>query len=92
MQDEPVEKRMATSIPHSLAPFLQEYNLEQLDAQTAAPLLIERALQYGNRLELRWLFAQYPRQQIVEWVKRYGRDRLPHPHIDFWMLILEIAP
>ena len=51
---------MTTPIPESLAPFLQEYNLAQLNPQTAAPLLIERALQYGNLAELRWLFAQYP--------------------------------
>jgi len=88
MQNEPVE---ITPIPASLAPFLQEYNLAQINPQTAAPLLIERALQYGNRAELHWLFTQYPRAQIVEWVKRFGRDRLPHPHIDFWLLVLEIA-
>jgi hypothetical protein len=53
-------------------------------------LLIERALQYGNRVELRWLFAQYPREEIADWVKRFGKDRLPHPHIDFWQVVLEI--
>lgn len=81
-----------TPIPQSLAPFLQEYNLTTLDPKTAAPLLIERALQYGNRAELHWLFAQYPREEIVGWVKRFGKDRLPHPHIDFWQVVLEIAP
>jgi len=81
---------MTSPIPDSLAPFLQEYNLAQLDAQTAAPLLIERTLQYGSRAELRWLFAQYPRGQIVEWAKRFGKERLPHPHIDFWRVVLEI--
>ena len=79
-------------IPKSLAPFLQEYNLAKLNPQTAAPLLIERALQYGNRAELRWLFEQYPREQIANWVKRFGKDRLPHPHLDFWQVVLEIAP
>ena len=78
------------SIPQSLAPFLQEYNLATLDLQTAAPLLIERALQFGNRAELRWLFAQYPPAEIADWVKRFGKDRLPHPHIDFWQVVLEI--
>jgi hypothetical protein len=77
-------------IPPSLAPFFQEYDLARLDAQTAAPLIIERALQYGNRAELRWLFDEYPRQQIVDWVKRFGKDRLPHPHLDFWRIVLEI--
>jgi hypothetical protein len=32
-------------IPPSLAPFFQEYDLARLDAQAAAPLIIERALQ-----------------------------------------------
>lgn len=77
-------------IPASLAPFLQEYDLAQLNPQTDARLLIERALQYGNRAELRWLFAQYPRGQIADWVKRYGSERLPRPHLDFWKIVLEI--
>lgn len=78
-------------IPATLAPFFQEYNLAQLDPQTAAPLVIERALQYGNRAELRWLFRQYPRQQIRDWVACFGKERLPHPHLDFWQVVLEIA-
>jgi len=78
------------SIPSTLAPFLQEYDLARLDPQTAAPLIIERALQYGNRAELHWLFVQYPRQQIKEWVVRFGGERLPHPHLDFWRIVLEI--
>jgi hypothetical protein len=41
---------------------------------------IERALQFGSRAELRWLFHQVPRQQIREWVDLFGRERLPHPH------------
>lgn len=81
---------MNTPIPSTLAPFLQEYNLAQLDVQTSASLLIERALQFGNRAEIHWLFAQYPRQQIVNWVRRFGKDRLPHPHLDFWRIVLEV--
>lgn len=78
-------------IPPTLAPFLQEYDLAQLDPQTAAPLLIERTLQYGNRAELRWLFTQYPRQQIKDWLTRCGGERLPHPHLDFWQIVLEVG-
>jgi len=81
---------MNTPIPSTLAPFLQEYNLAQLDVQTSASLLIERSLQFGNRAELHWLFAQYPRQQIVNWIRRFGKDRLPPPHLDFWRIVLEI--
>ena len=85
-QKEPVK----AALPSSLAPFFQEYDIARLDPQTAAPLIIERTLQYGNRAELRWLFAQYPREQIADWVKRFGEDRLPHPHLDFWRIILDV--
>jgi hypothetical protein len=81
---------MLSSIPRSLAPFFQEYDLDKLDVNSAAPLIIERALQYGNRAELRWLFAQYPRAQIVGWFIRYAKERLPNPHRAFWQIILEI--
>jgi hypothetical protein len=83
---DPAERR----VPSTLAPFFQEYDLISLDLQTAAPLIIERTLQYGDRAELHWLFAQYPRQQIRDWVMRFGKERLPHPHIDFWQIVLEI--
>ena len=69
--------KTTTPIPHSLAPFLQEYNLAQLNPQTAAPLLIERALQYGNRAELRWLVAAYGWERIKEWIAEMGVKRLP---------------
>lgn len=77
-------------IPASLAPFLQEYDLARLDPEPAASILIERTLQYGNRSELRWLFHQYPRSDIAAWVKRFGAERLAHPHLDFWRIVLEI--
>jgi hypothetical protein len=78
------------TIPATLAPFFQEYNLQQLDPQRDSATIIERALQFGNRAEIRWLFAQYPRTQIVDWIKRFGKARLPHPHLDFWRMLLEI--
>ena len=75
-------------IPRSLAPFLQEYNLEDLDPEQAAATVIERTLRYGNRAELRWLFARYPRAVITDWVRRWGRYGLPPPHLAFWQLLL----
>jgi len=79
------------TIPATLAPFFQEYNLQQLDPQRDSATIIERALQFGNRAEIRWLFAQYPRAQIADWIKRFGKARLPHPHLDFWEIVLEIT-
>jgi hypothetical protein len=82
--------QMNTPIPQSLAPFLQEFDLAELKPQTAASLIIERSLVYGSRAELRWLFKEYLQAQIADWVERFAGDRLPHPHIDFWKVVLEI--
>jgi Family of unknown function (DUF6922) len=75
-------------IPRSLAPFFQEYNLDDLDPDRAASTVIERTLRYGNRAELRWLFARYSKQVIAEWVRRWGQYTLPAPHLAFWKLLL----
>lgn len=81
---------MSQTIPVTLAPFFQEYEFEKLDPQTAAPLIIERTLQFGNRAEIHWLFAQYTRFQISEWFKKYAKERMPNPHRAFWQIVLEI--
>jgi len=81
---------MSQTIPVTLAPFFQEYEFEKLDPQTAAPLIIERTLQFGNRAEIHWLFAQYTRLQISEWFKKYAKERMPNPHHAFWQIVLEI--
>lgn len=81
---------MSQSIPNTLAPFFQEYDFEKLNPETASPLIIERALQFGNRAELHWLFVQYSRAQITDWFMKYAKERLPNPHRAFWKIILEI--
>lgn len=79
------------SIPASLAPFFQEYDLAQLNVELDAATIIERTLRYGTRAELRWLFATYSRDQIVEWVKLWGQYGLPAPHLAFWQLVLGLT-
>jgi hypothetical protein len=78
-------------IPRSLAPFFQEYTFDHLDATRDADLVIERALAYGNREELRWLFARYGRARITEWICRLGARRLLHRQFVAWKMILEIS-
>jgi hypothetical protein len=86
--------RNPRGIPRSAAPFFQEYDLENLVPDRAAPIIIERILRYGNRAELRWLFGRYPEALIVDWVRRWGSYALPAPHLAFWQLLLglEDAP
>lgn len=78
------------SIPATLAPFFQEYDITLLTPQTDSATIIERALRYGSRAELKWLFSEFSRTQIREWVRRWGGFALPAPHLSFWQLVLEI--
>lgn len=78
------------TIPASLAPFFQEYDLELLVPQTDSATIIERTLRFGTRAELGWLFAEFPRDQIRAWVGAWGKFALPEPHLSFWRLVLEI--
>lgn len=78
------------TIPLTLAPFFQEYDIARLNPKSDSHTIIERVLQFGNRAELRWLFNIYSHEQIRDWVKRFGNDRLPQPHRAFWQIVLEI--
>ena len=77
-------------IPLSLTPFFQEYDITKLTLEKDSHTIIERALQYGNRVEIKWLFSVYSAEQIAAWVKRFGKDKLPQPHRIFWQIVLEI--
>lgn len=77
-------------IPPTLAPFFQEYDFAGLDPRRDSATIIERTLRYGTRDELRWLFTEYSRPQIRQWVLSWGRFALPAPHLSFWQLVLEI--
>ncbi len=80
------------SIPTSLAPFFQEYDITKLTPEKDAFTIIERVLQFGNRAEIKWLFGVYSQQQVAAWIKRFGEERLPQPHRTFWKIILDIQP
>lgn len=78
------------SIPASLAPFFQEYDITRLTPQKDAATIIERTLRYGSRAELKWLFQEFPRAVISDWLKNWGRFALPAAHLSFWRLLLEV--
>ncbi len=78
-----------STIPVSLSPFFQEYDLAHLDLERSASTIIERTLHYGTRVELRWLFSCYPLAVVARWVRQWGHYGLPEPHLTFWRLILD---
>lgn len=81
----------AMEIPPTLAPFFQEYALEKIDATRDWELVVERTLAWGNREELRWLFARYGRERVADWVRRKGWGFLPKRRFNFWCLMLDVT-
>jgi hypothetical protein len=86
------KKSTATGIPLTLRPSFQEYDFDQLDPVQHAELIIERTLAYGNRQELRWLFAYYGRPRLVKWVRQFGGHRLPRRRYNLWCVLLNLSP
>jgi len=78
----------ARGIPRSLAPFFQEYCLDDLDPERARWTIIERTLRWGNRAEVRWLFRRYSQPVIADWVRHWGEHALPEAHLAFWRLLM----
>ncbi len=77
-------------MPESLYIFFQEFDPAQLNLNRDADTIIERTLRFGNRVELRWLFAFYGQPRIIAWVRDMGEYRLPERHLSFWYLLLDI--
>lgn len=80
----------SATLPASLAPAFQEYDLAQLSLNRDAPLIIERVLALGDRTEIRWLFATYPRHTVTEWVREMGHRRLPWRRYTLWCVLLDV--
>ena len=80
----------AMEIPRTLAPFFQEYSLEKINPARDWELIIERTLAWGNSEEVHWLFANYGKERVADWVRRMGFRRLPRRQLPFWQIMLEI--
>ena len=72
------------SIPRTLKPYFQEYDLKKLDVRRDSLLIMQRTLEYGDLDELRWLFDTYPRLRIREFVRTRGELWLSGRSFYFW--------
>lgn len=77
-------------IPRDLQFAFQEYDVDKLDIHEHAFTVIERTLAFGNRQELRWLFACYGAQRLADWVREWGWRLLPRRRLGLWMCYFDI--
>jgi hypothetical protein len=79
-------------IPAGLRSCFQEYDFAQLDLVRDSELIMERTLAYGSRAELCWLFGQYGRTRVTDWVRQSGGRRLPWRRYNLWCVLLDLPP
>lgn len=77
-------------IPATAKPFFQEYNLDLLNVDQHADLIIERILAYGNRAEVRWLLEIYGRDQVRDWIIQLGISRLSRRRYHLWCFVFDL--
>jgi hypothetical protein len=84
------ESISSAKIPAGLKPYFQEYDLERLNIKQDANLIIQRSLEFGNWLEIRWLFSEYGADRIRLFVRQHG-ERLLRPVVfNYWRKLLHI--
>lgn len=76
--------------PDSLAPLFQEYDLQRLDLERDASLIIERTLEGGSQAEVQWLFQRYGEDRVREAVRDRGARHLSARAFNFWRLVLDV--
>lgn len=90
--DEPRLAEGSNGLPRGLTAAFQEYDVDRIDLERDADLVVERTLAYGDRHEIRWLYQRYGRDRIVAWPKRMGARRLPLRRFNLWCVIFGLPP
>ena len=81
---------MRADIPPGLWPHFQEYDVQSLDLQRDANLIIQRTLEYGTWDELRWLFRRYGVQRIRAFLRQWGERQLSRVTFNYWRKLLGV--
>lgn len=81
---------MRGDIPEGLRPHFQEYDLDALELERDANLVIQRTLEHGTWDEVRWLFGVYGRGRICTFVRERGERLLSPVTFSYWRKLLGI--
>lgn len=75
-------------LPEFVYKYFWDINPAELDVSKHPRYVIERLLEYGDFPELRWLFAHFSRDEIVETLRQ--SRRLTRRSANFWAQILNV--
>lgn len=78
------------SVPITLKPYFQDYDLENIHLRRDTDLIIQRTLEFGDWHEIRWLFTVYRRGHIQRFLRRHGERWLKPVTFNYWRKLLGI--
>lgn len=84
------EPEIGQKIPGGLRPYFQEYDVDRLDLQADANLIIQRTLDFGNWEDIRWLFGFYGVERVRNFLDTYGDRFLSPVSFNYWRKLLKV--
>ena len=79
-------------VPGFLRQVFWDVRLSDLSLSRHQDFILTRILEFGDRAALRWLFAAYPRKELVGFLQGRSAERLSRRAWNFWRLVLELPP
>jgi hypothetical protein len=79
-------------IPQPVATALWSYDVSAMDLVRDKVRIITNVLNYGTAEAIDWLFATYPREEIIEVAKHPRPGEWNKKSINFWSVVFGISP
>ena len=77
-------------LPVSSAWLFPEYDFARMAPTEYAGVIIERILDRGEQEEIDWLFKQYGKRRVAQWVRQHGYRLLNYDMFVHWRTKLGI--
>jgi hypothetical protein len=72
------------SIPIALRLFFQDYDIDSLQVERDANLILQRTLEFGNWDDMRWLLQTYGKERIRVFLREFGERMLRPSTFNYW--------
>ena len=78
------------AIPAHLVPFFQEYDVDTLNLKRDANLIIQRALEFGDWDDIRWLLEVYRLRRLRMFLRQHGERWLNPVSFNYWRKLFRL--
>lgn len=80
------------SVPRRLKPLFPEYDLQTLEPNRDADLILSRILERGDAPALRWALRYFSRKRRCQFLKTQGQRLLSDRALRFWSWLWRVSP